>query len=238
MLISGGAEGWHEANLATRGTDADQARSEVRQCISASTLARMRAERSARQAATFRTLRRPAVALVASLLAAGALAGAGRRVAGSPGRQRQLLLHEGQQQRDPTFNQLLGINDSGLIAGYFGSGEAAHPNRGYRVSAPYGQGNFHSENFPHSAQTQVTGLNNTGITVGFYVDSAGAQQGFYYSHRPLPHGQLSRPTTRPSRQWTSCSASTTPASRSGSSPMARARTTATSTTSGPTASTC
>src|SRR4051794_31731419 len=31
---------------------------------------------------------------------------------------------------DPTFNQLLGINDSGVIAGYFGSGDAGHPNKG------------------------------------------------------------------------------------------------------------
>ena len=63
---------------------------------------------------------------------------------------------------DPTFNQLLGINDSGLIAGYYGSGAAGHPNRGYRVASPYGQANFANENVPHAAQTQVTGLNNTG----------------------------------------------------------------------------
>jgi hypothetical protein len=33
-------------------------------------------------------------------------------------------------QRDITFNQLLGINNEGLIAGYFGSGNAGHPNKG------------------------------------------------------------------------------------------------------------
>ena len=32
---------------------------------------------------------------------------------------------------DPTFNQLLGINNHGQIAGYFGSGAAGHPNKGY-----------------------------------------------------------------------------------------------------------
>jgi hypothetical protein len=32
---------------------------------------------------------------------------------------------------DVTFNQLLGINDEGLIAGYFGSGAAGHLNQGY-----------------------------------------------------------------------------------------------------------
>src|SRR5207302_11059160 len=32
---------------------------------------------------------------------------------------------------DPTFNQLLGINTHGVIAGYFGSGATGHPNKGY-----------------------------------------------------------------------------------------------------------
>jgi len=65
---------------------------------------------------------------------------------------------------DPTFNQLLGINDAGLIAGYFGSGAQGHPNMGYQLSGT----SYRSENFPGSAQTQVTGLNNNGVTVGFW----------------------------------------------------------------------
>src|SRR5690242_8617901 len=32
---------------------------------------------------------------------------------------------------DPTFNQLLGFDNHGIIAGYFGSGAAGHPNKGY-----------------------------------------------------------------------------------------------------------
>ena len=36
---------------------------------------------------------------------------------------------------DPSFNQLLGINNSGRIAGYFGSGLHGHPNKGYLVVA-------------------------------------------------------------------------------------------------------
>jgi CHRD domain len=71
-------------------------------------------------------------------------------------------------QRDVTFNQLLGINDQGVIAGYFGSGAQGHPNQGYQLLPPYGQGNYASENFPGSVQTQVTGLNNRGVTVGFW----------------------------------------------------------------------
>ena len=67
--------------------------------------------------------------------------------------------------RDVTFNQLLGINDEGLIAGYFGSGAQGHPNKGYLLLPPHSHLN---ENFPGSVQTQVTGLNNRGVTVGFW----------------------------------------------------------------------
>jgi CHRD domain-containing protein len=69
---------------------------------------------------------------------------------------------------DPTFNQLLGINDSNEIAGYFGSGAKGHPNKGYTVVPPYSQASYTAENFPGSVQTQVTGLNNSGTTVGFF----------------------------------------------------------------------
>jgi hypothetical protein len=71
-------------------------------------------------------------------------------------------------QRDVTFNQLLGINNHGEIAGYFGSGAADHPNKGYRLYPPFGQRDYVNENFPHSVQTQVTGLNDNGVTVGFW----------------------------------------------------------------------
>jgi len=86
--------------------------------------------------------------------------------------------------RDLTFNQLLGINNKGLIAGYFGSGAQGHPNKGYLLSAPYGQGNYANENFPGSVQTQVAGLNDSGVTVGFWSTMNNANQvndnfGFY-----------------------------------------------------------
>ena len=79
---------------------------------------------------------------------------------------------------DPTFNQLLGINDHGLISGYFGSGASGHPNQGYTLAPPYGQNNYTNENFPGSIQTQVTGLNNKGDTVGFYINTNGHNLGF------------------------------------------------------------
>jgi hypothetical protein len=83
---------------------------------------------------------------------------------------------------DPTFNQLLGINNAGMIAGYFGSGmpPTTHPNKGYTVVPPYAQANFTNENFPASQQTQVTGINNGSppVTVGFWADTAGNNFGF------------------------------------------------------------
>ncbi len=66
---------------------------------------------------------------------------------------------------DLTFNQLLGINDDDVIAGYFGSGAQGHPNKGYELWAP---STYRNENFPGSTQTQVTGLNDEGVTVGFW----------------------------------------------------------------------
>ncbi|MBV9391622.1 MAG: hypothetical protein JOY96_07000, partial [Verrucomicrobia bacterium] len=72
---------------------------------------------------------------------------------------------------DPAFNQLLGINNDSTIAGYFGDG-TVQPNKGYTVVPPYDQASFTNENFPGSAQTQVVGINNgsTPITVGFWID--------------------------------------------------------------------
>jgi hypothetical protein len=77
---------------------------------------------------------------------------------------------------DPTFNQALGINDSGVISGYYGSGaDAAHPNKGYTLVPP---SSFTSVNFPGSVQSQVVAINNAGDTAGFYVDAGGNTHGF------------------------------------------------------------
>ncbi|MGA9600842.1 MAG: hypothetical protein WBS22_11445 [Methylocystis sp.] len=82
---------------------------------------------------------------------------------------------------DPTFNQELGINNSGLISGYFGigGGVMGHPNQGYTHSG----GVFSpTTNFPGSVQTQLTGLNNNGTVVGFWAPSNNGNDpnyGFY-----------------------------------------------------------
>lgn len=75
---------------------------------------------------------------------------------------------------DPAFTQLLGINNAGAIAGYFGDGSIV-ANNGFTLALP---NNFTAENFPGSTQTQVVGINNAGETVGFYVDAGGVTHGF------------------------------------------------------------
>jgi hypothetical protein len=121
-----------------------------------------------------KTVRRIAATAVASgIVAAGAvgLAGAASASTVSASQATSYRFETLDNQHDVTFNQLLGINDRGLIAGYFGSGAAGHPNKGYLLQAPYGQGNYTNENFPGSVQTQVTGLNNRGVTVGFWSNT-------------------------------------------------------------------
>ena len=78
---------------------------------------------------------------------------------------------------DTTFNQLLGVNNGGEIAGYFGSGSATHPNKGYTLVPPT---TYTNENFPGSVQTQVVGINSNAspTTVGFWIDGNGNNLGF------------------------------------------------------------
>ena len=67
----------------------------------------------------------------------------------------------------PIFNNLLGINNEGLIAGFYGSGAPKDPNQGFLLT-PSGTGTFTAVEFPGSAQTQLTGLNDKGIVVGYF----------------------------------------------------------------------
>src|SRR5689334_15600688 len=83
--------------------------------------------------------------LTACMLGAPALATTG--TGGSPVSYGFRTLGDG---ADPTFNQLLGINNDGTIAGYFGSGAAGHPNKGYLLLPPHGHGSYQNENFPGS----------------------------------------------------------------------------------------
>ena len=78
---------------------------------------------------------------------------------------------------DPAFTQLLGINNSSTIAGYWGDGTMV-ANHGFTLVLP---NTFTPENFPGAIQTQVIGINNTGWTDGFYVDTAGVTHGFTFN---------------------------------------------------------
>jgi hypothetical protein len=80
---------------------------------------------------------------------------------------------------DPSFDQLLGINNHGLIVGYYGSGaDAKHPNKGFALTVPGGTNTFSNENFPRADQTQVVAVTGSGNTAGFWVDATGANHGF------------------------------------------------------------
>ena len=142
----------------------------------------------ARRAARLPGMARAGLAVVASgsvagalFLASPALAAPGHQAA-TPRPQTAATVSYSfttlDNQADPTFNQLLGINNHYVISGYFGSGAAGHPNKGYLLNPPYAQANYVNENFPNSAQTQVTGLNNAGNTSGFWVDNNGTNHGF------------------------------------------------------------
>ncbi|MBV9264673.1 MAG: PEP-CTERM sorting domain-containing protein [Acidobacteriaceae bacterium] len=79
----------------------------------------------------------------------------------------------------PVFNQLLGINNSGVIAGYFGDGTKVN-NNGFT----YQNGAFTAENVSGADQTQVVAINNT-LTGGTYntagfsvINATGVNHGF------------------------------------------------------------
>src|SRR5215472_10991775 len=130
-------------------------------------------------------VRRRSVGVVAGAFAVGAGAfalfpaaaqagAAGHQAAAAPSYSFTTL----DDQADPAFNQLLGINSHNVISGYFGAGTPGHPNKGYLLDPPYGQANYVNENFPGSAQTQVTGIDNKGNTSGFWVTKNGTSHGF------------------------------------------------------------
>jgi hypothetical protein len=84
---------------------------------------------------------------------------------------------------DPNFNQLLGINNGRVIAGYFGDGQVV-ANNGY-VLVP--KNHYSKENFTSlpsgdfASQTQAIGINNWQLEaiVGFYTDhTTGFTHGF------------------------------------------------------------
>jgi hypothetical protein len=92
---------------------------------------------------------------------------------------------------DPTFNQLPGIDNSGVITGYFGSGAAGHPNQGYTIASPYAI--FLPDNLPGLMQTQATGIANNGNTgsdadFGFIRTGPSSHYTYISVNNPLVEG--------------------------------------------------
>ena len=82
-------------------------------------------------------------------------------------------------QLDPTFNQLLGINNNGKIAGYFGSGAPGHPNKGYTLDAPYGQGNCAPCTVARSARMKLVPRSKSWPSLSESPDSASCSTGTF-----------------------------------------------------------
>ena len=75
---------------------------------------------------------------------------------------------------DPTGTgliNLLGINNSGTIAGF----DNGVTNQGFTLTLP---SSFTTVNFPGAASSMVTGINAAGDVSGIYVDVAGVNHGF------------------------------------------------------------
>jgi hypothetical protein len=123
-----------------------------------------------RPAGPMRAARSPASAAVPASAAAPAPATAG------------YSLRTQDDAGDGAFNQLLGINNNGHIVGYFGSGAAGHPSRGYILRPPYGPSRYQDIEVPGSAQTRLSGLNDEGVQVGSWsaggTGRAGESTGF------------------------------------------------------------
>jgi hypothetical protein len=127
-----------------------------------------------------------AVAVVGALAAASLAGGGPASAAGKPGLAAGRVTpqvaatpppSDGYQfvelgsHKDRTFNELDGINNHGRIAGTYGAGDGGPASKGYTINAPYAQGDIRSENFPHSVQTVVEGLNDTNVQVGYYSNT-------------------------------------------------------------------
>jgi hypothetical protein len=66
-----------------------------------------------------------------------------------------------------------GINSAGTAVGW-----CTNVKTGLNTAFSYASGKFTAINFPKSAGTEATGINDKGNVVGLYLDSAGAQHGF------------------------------------------------------------
>lgn len=77
---------------------------------------------------------------------------------------------------DPTFNELLGINNLGKIGGYYGSGKKSDPSVGY-IIRKFGNSHYRTVLYPGATNTRVTCVNNLNVIAGDY-DAHGGTFGF------------------------------------------------------------
>lgn len=72
-----------------------------------------------------------------------------------------------------TSTYAYGINDAGQIVGNYNS----NGQHGFLYSG----GSFTSIDYPGAVLTSVSGINNSGTSVGYYIDASGGHHGFLYS---------------------------------------------------------
>jgi hypothetical protein len=74
----------------------------------------------------------------------------------------------------PAVNQLLGVNDLNIAAGFYVNGSGLAQGYLYNI----GTKAFTSITDPNGVATTATGVNNAGIVTGFYQDAGGTLHGF------------------------------------------------------------
>lgn len=78
------------------------------------------------------------------------------------------------------FSQLLGVNDAGMVAGYYGDSTGSQ--HGFLYSLLTGHYSFLDDpaaSFSNGVEvTQITGVNNIGELAGFYTDAGGIAHSF------------------------------------------------------------
>jgi hypothetical protein len=73
-----------------------------------------------------------------------------------------------------TFNQLLGLNDNNAAAGYYMDGVGNFHPYIYQQAGEV----FESLTLPHTLSAQATGINNSSVIVGFFLDSSEVSHGW------------------------------------------------------------
>ena len=82
---------------------------------------------------------------------------------------------------NPSYSELLGINNEKKICGFAGRGTPSSPATGFCL-AEQGNAHFRAHNYPTALDTYVTSLNNTKAIAGWYLSNFGPTFGFILQH--------------------------------------------------------